>query len=173
MGNERNQWFCFLNTHTPIFFHFLFYIKYVICYFKYRLFYFNYYGARRLKWKKPDLWKNQLFFQFNYWGSSAIEKNRGCIFSIIIFSIINYFRILEGGARDTFPNIFPVQWAKSRQNRGCSSHYFFSITINYNYFRILGLGDKEPTFFFVPTTINYCHAAVNERNRQESLFFLN
>ena len=113
----------------------------------YNLFFINYYGARQLKRKKPDLWKNQLFFQFNYWGSGAIEKNRGCIFSIIIFPIINYFRILEGDAKDTFPIIFPVQWAKSGQNRGCISHYFFSITINYNYFPILGLGDQEPTFF--------------------------
>ena len=109
----------------------------------------------------------RLVFSINYWGPGAIEKNRGCIFPIIIFPIINYFRILERDSNDTFSMIFPAQWEKT----GVNSQLFFSIATNYNYFRILGLGDKEPTFFFISTTINYCHAAANEKNRQELLFF--
>ena len=37
--------------------------------------------------KKNQILENQLFFQFNYWGSGKIEKNRGCIFQLLFFQL--------------------------------------------------------------------------------------
>ena len=106
------------------------------------LFFINYYWARQLEWKKPGedfsiSFFNQLLGSLRNWKKPAMP------FPIIIFPIINYSRILERDSNDTFSMIFPAQWEKT----GVNFQLFFSITTNYNYFRILGLGDKEPTFF--------------------------
>ena len=118
-------------------------------------------------------------------------KINGRTFSIIIFSITNYFKIpgecpgkyafpvifpitnyfkIPGG----FPGIIPPQTHLLVAERPDST----DILQKPLFFRsqqqlILGreLGGKETTFFFIPTTINSGRAAGNENNWQKPLFF--
>ena len=117
--------------------------------------------------------KNQILEKINYFFNSIIEapakskKTGGAFFQLLFFQL----SIISESWKAIPMTLFQWYFRRNGEKWGWISNYFFSITTNYNYFWILGLGDKEPTFFFIPTTINHCHAAVNERNRQESLFF--
>ena len=121
--------------------------------------------------KKTRSLKKSIIFSIQLLGFRRNRKKPGVIFSNYYFFNYQLFQNPGGGCQGHFFNHISAAMGQNGAESGVHLPLFFSVAINYNYFQILGLGDQEPTFFFVPTTINYGHAAVNERNRQESLFF--
>ena len=93
--------------------------------------------------------KNQIFEKINYFFNSIIgvpaqlKKTGGAFFQLFFFQLLIISESWRRMPRAFSQIIYPAPWGKP----GVHLHLFFSITINYNYFRILGLGDKEPTFF--------------------------
>ena len=121
--------------------------------------------------------KNQIFEKINYFFNSIIglpaqlKKTRGAFFQLLFFQL----SIISESWRGVPGTLFQTYFRCNGQNRGkiggASPIIFFQLQSIIIISESWAQGIKNPLFFFVPTTINYCHAAVNERNRQESLFF--
>ena len=97
--------------------------------------------------KKTRYVKKSIIFSVQLLGLRRNRKKPGVYFFNYYFFNYQLFQNPGGGCQGHFYNHISGAMGQIGAESGVHLPLFFSITINYNYFRILGLGDKEPTFF--------------------------